>query len=147
MISKNIFLETGQRIAVLRGKVSQAEFAGRLGVDRQTVGRWEAGERLPDGMSLLKFMKEFDADVNYILTGIDSAAHARLQALQTRISAGVDSGQDHATVVAAERVRTAAQRREADLLKQFQRADESGKKLIEGTAALAAKSSKKGSEK
>lgn len=142
MSSANIYFSMGQRIAELRGEMSQAAFAEELGVDRKTIGRWEAGERLPDGMSLLKFMKQFNADVNYILTGIDSAAHARLQALQTRISEGVNSGQDHASVVSAERVRTAAQRREADLLKQFQRADESGKKLIEGTAALAAKSNK-----
>lgn len=139
----NIYFSTGQRIAELRGEMSQAAFAEELGVDRKTIGRWEAGERLPDGMSLLKFMKQFNADVNYILTGIDSAAHVRLQALQAGITAGVDSGQDHTSVATAERVRTAAQRREADLLKQFQRADESGKKLIEGTAALAAKSSKK----
>jgi DNA-binding transcriptional regulator YiaG len=33
----------GQRVRELRGDASQANFAERLGVDRKTVGRWEAG--------------------------------------------------------------------------------------------------------
>jgi len=64
------FAAVGLRIAELRGTLAQAEFAERLNVDRKTVGRWEAGERLPDGSSLLKLMTEFGADVNYILTGL-----------------------------------------------------------------------------
>lgn len=66
---KNKFEAAGNRIAELRGSMTQAEFATRLGVDRKTVVRWEAGERLPDGASLLALMTEFGADVNYILTG------------------------------------------------------------------------------
>lgn len=38
-------------------------------MNRKTVERWESGERLPDGQSLLALMKECGADVNYILTG------------------------------------------------------------------------------
>lgn len=64
-----IFLAAGQRILELRGGLTQAEFAARLGVDRKTVVGWEAGKRLPDGTSLLKLMTEFGADVNYILMG------------------------------------------------------------------------------
>lgn len=62
-------LLAGARIKALRGEMSQAEFCARLGVDRKTVSGWEAGKRLPDGDSLLKLMREFSADVNYILTG------------------------------------------------------------------------------
>lgn len=126
-----------------RLQLTQPDVADLLDVGKTTVINWEKGASTPDATQLAK-LSAAGADVIYILTGIDSAAHARLQALQTRISEGVDSGQDHASMVNAERVRTAAQRREADLIKQFQRADEAGKKLIEGTAALAAKSSKKG---
>ncbi|MFY1933603.1 helix-turn-helix transcriptional regulator [Achromobacter xylosoxidans] len=50
--------------------MTQAHFAEQLGVDRKTVVRWEAGERLPDGASLLKLVEVFSADVNYILTGV-----------------------------------------------------------------------------
>lgn len=64
------FVDAGRRIAELRGTLTQARFAEQLGVDRKTVVRWEAGERLPDGASLLKLVEVFSADVNYILTGV-----------------------------------------------------------------------------
>lgn len=63
------FQDAGGRIAELRGELTKQDFALRLGVDRKTVERWEAGERLPDGSKLLRLMTEFGADVNYILTG------------------------------------------------------------------------------
>ena len=49
--------------------MKQSEFAERLGVNRQTVSRWEAGERLPDGSGLLRMREAFGADINVILTG------------------------------------------------------------------------------
>lgn len=49
--------------------MKQSEFAEKLGVNRQTVGRWEAGERLPDGSGLLRMREAFGADLNVILTG------------------------------------------------------------------------------
>lgn len=63
------YVAVGQRIKALRGAMTQADFAARLGVDRKTVVRWEAGERLPDGGSLLALAREFEADVHDILTG------------------------------------------------------------------------------
>lgn len=59
----------GRRIEGLRGNLSQAEFAARLGVDRKTVGTWERGERLPDTRALLGLWGEFDADPAWVLTG------------------------------------------------------------------------------
>ena len=73
---KNNFESAGKRIAELRGGLTQAEFAARIAVDRKTVVRWEAGERLPDGASLFALMTEFGADVNYILTGQRSQTEA-----------------------------------------------------------------------
>ena len=143
MSEQKIYLETGQRIADLRGDLTQAAFAQRLEVDRKTVVGWEAGKRLPDGTSLLKLMTEFDADVNYILTGIGSAAKARLDEKQRRISEAVDKGLEYEAVVSGERAHDAAQRKEIELLKRYRLADESGKKLIEGTAALAAQADKR----
>lgn len=69
MSGANNFFETGARIRELRGDLSQAEFAQRIGVDRKTVVRWEAGERLPDGTSLLALMQVFGASASYLLTG------------------------------------------------------------------------------
>ena len=69
-----IFLETGARIRELRGDISQAEFAERIGVDRKTVVRWEGGERLPDGKSLLALMQVFGGSASYLLTGNEGGA-------------------------------------------------------------------------
>jgi len=74
------FFDAGRRIAELRGTLTQAQFAERLGVDRKTVVNWEAGERLPDGASLLRLIEVFAADVNYILTG----ERSRQEALNSR---------------------------------------------------------------
>lgn len=68
-MGEEIFFEVGARIAALRGAMKQSEFAERLGVNRQTVSRWEAGERLPDGSGLLRMREAFGADINVILTG------------------------------------------------------------------------------
>lgn len=59
----------GLRIEKLRGRLSQADFSARLGVDRKTVGTWERGERLPDTKALLSLLAEFDADPTWVLTG------------------------------------------------------------------------------
>ncbi|HQR97597.1 MULTISPECIES: helix-turn-helix transcriptional regulator [unclassified Polaromonas] len=79
MSHDEIFFEAGQRIAELRGDLTQAAFAERLGVDRKTVVGWEAGKRLPDGSSLLALARQFGADVNYILTGRAEVAAGALQ--------------------------------------------------------------------
>lgn len=68
-MSEEIFFEVGARIAALRGAMKQSEFAEQLGVNRQTVGRWEAGERLPDGSGLMRMYEVFGADITYLLTG------------------------------------------------------------------------------
>lgn len=64
-----IFFEVGARIAALRGAMKQSEFAERLGVTRNSINRWEAGARLPDGSCLLRMATEFGASVDHILTG------------------------------------------------------------------------------
>lgn len=82
-----IFLETGSRIRDLRGVISQAEFAERLGVDRKTVVRWEAGERLPDGKSLLALMQVFGASASHLLMGSEGGAQLADAAEQVLIDA------------------------------------------------------------
>lgn len=63
------FMDIGRRVMALRGAQTQAELAAKLGVDRKTIVRWEAGERLPDGGSLLSLAKLCGADLNLLLTG------------------------------------------------------------------------------
>lgn len=69
MSEHEIFLDVGERITKLRGKLTQAGFAQRLGVSRSSVEGWEAGKRLPDGSSLLRMREAFGADINVLLTG------------------------------------------------------------------------------
>lgn len=68
-VGEEIFFEVGARIASVRGAMKQSDFAEKLGVNRQTVSRWEAGERLPDGSSLLRMREAFGADINVLLDG------------------------------------------------------------------------------
>lgn len=61
--------QIGARIKLLRGRLTQAAFADRLGLERKTVGRYESGERAPDALALARLMAEFDADPAWVLTG------------------------------------------------------------------------------
>ena len=79
MSEVEIFFEAGQRIAKLRGKLTQAGFAQRLGVSRSSVEGWEAGKRLPDGSSLLRMREAFGADINVLLDGKEGGAAPALR--------------------------------------------------------------------
>lgn len=60
----------GTRLREARGQMTQSEFSARLGVHRKTVERWESGDRIPDGESLLSLKREFGIDPGWLLTGI-----------------------------------------------------------------------------
>ncbi len=59
----------GVRLRTSLGQMTQAEFAERIGVHRKTVERWESGERIPDGESLLALKQEFGVEPGWLLTG------------------------------------------------------------------------------
>ena len=40
-------IEIGQRIKLLRGNMSQAEFANKLGITKSSLAMYERGERIP----------------------------------------------------------------------------------------------------
>lgn len=65
----------GERLRAVRGRLTQAAFADRLGLERKTVGRYEAGERAPDALALMRLMSEFGADPAWVLTGAGAAPH------------------------------------------------------------------------
>lgn len=73
----------GKRLVALRGGASQRAFATELGIAVNTLGRYERGERLPDGEVLVK-LRERGADLNWLLTGasiatVDTAFSERVQ--------------------------------------------------------------------
>ncbi|WP_091571152.1 helix-turn-helix domain-containing protein [Oryzisolibacter propanilivorax] len=120
MSEEKEFAAAGRRIRALRGETTQSAFAERLGVNRKTVERWEAGERLPDGQSLLALMTVCGADVNYILTGQRSQAAAPPSALPPRVRA---------------------------LVQNYEATDEEGRRHIERAADLEAQSAAAGRKK
>lgn len=68
-MAENIFFEVGKRIRALRGDLTQAGIAKRLGVSSKTIEGWEAGVSLPSGSSLLRMREVFGVDINVLLTG------------------------------------------------------------------------------
>lgn len=86
MPPENPHVEVGRRIAQARGQLTQAEFAARLNVDRKTVVRWESGDRLPDGASLIALWSAFGIEAGWLLTGGGAAP-----ALSARETALLDS--------------------------------------------------------
>lgn len=60
----------GERIKKLRGTIPQDEFSKRIEVHKNTVGRWERGERSPDSADLNKILSKFpDVNPTWLLTG------------------------------------------------------------------------------
>ncbi|WP_460418895.1 helix-turn-helix domain-containing protein [Pseudomonas sp. microsymbiont 2] len=59
----------GERIAQLRGAMKIGDFAECLGVNRKTITRWEAGEALPDGSSLVALHESFGVSPTWVLLG------------------------------------------------------------------------------
>jgi len=59
----------GDRLRQVRGDLSQVAFAERLGVDKNSVGRYERDERQPDADYLRRIHLEFVVSVDWLLTG------------------------------------------------------------------------------
>lgn len=63
----------GQRIGAVRAreKLSQAEFADRLGFSRRSLMSWESGQADPPTTVLIQMRKQFDVAPEWILLGAD----------------------------------------------------------------------------
>ena len=61
--------EIGVRVADVRGNLKQGEFAIKIGVHKNTVGRIERGEYTPDGDFLQALYREFGISPTWVLTG------------------------------------------------------------------------------
>lgn len=57
-----------KNIKSVRGDLTQAMFAKKVGVSKMTVQRWEAGTRLPCADDLLK-MQQFGISIDWLLSG------------------------------------------------------------------------------
>lgn len=58
-----------ERLKIVRGKMSQAEFAERLGIHKNTLGNYERGQSSPDFGLLLSVCTVFGVSPDWLLTG------------------------------------------------------------------------------
>ncbi len=63
------FISIGNRIKLLRGKLSQAKFAEKLGTSLRAYQLYEAGDRAPKEPTLQKIAQICDVTVDWLLTG------------------------------------------------------------------------------
>lgn len=115
------FFHGHSRLAEERAKIwsTQQEAADFFGVSRVTWGQCERGNATPNG-DVLAGLAQQGADVLYILTGVPSRPAAPIDELPSRVRA---------------------------LVSNYQAAPEAGKRIIEGTASLAAQSAPRGKDK
>lgn len=65
-----VFLSFAERLKLIRGATSQSEFAETLGIGLRTYSRYENEERMPDLNTILEIHKNFDVNLNWLITGI-----------------------------------------------------------------------------
>jgi transcriptional regulator with XRE-family HTH domain len=59
----------GARIALIRGKMTQAEFSEKLGISRKTLIRYEKNESDPSASFLQALISDFGVDPRWLLIG------------------------------------------------------------------------------
>lgn len=62
-------MDIAERIKLVRGKISQDDFAQRIGVHKSSLGRYERGESVPDSNFLSTICLEFGIYPQWILLG------------------------------------------------------------------------------
>ncbi len=62
-------LQVGERLKKVRGNLSQTAFAKELGLDRQSIARYESGNRVIDANVIFILMVKFNIDPTWLLTG------------------------------------------------------------------------------
>jgi len=62
-------MHIGERIKTIRGKMSQKDFAARIGVGQRSIHDWEAGKASPGARALAAIHKVFNVNVHWLLTG------------------------------------------------------------------------------
>ena len=62
----------GNRIKEVRGGLFQKDFAKKIGVSLGAVQHWENDDTYPNGIALKKIKEEFNVDINWLLTGVES---------------------------------------------------------------------------
>ncbi len=72
----------GDRLRAIRGEVTVAEFAAKLGVHKNTLARYERGDSSPDGALLAKIALDFKVSASWLLLGEGAPVEKSLGALE-----------------------------------------------------------------
>ena len=59
----------GEKLKKLRGSETQTIFGARFGISRNTVMRYESGERQPDAGFIAAICKEYGINAHWLITG------------------------------------------------------------------------------
>lgn len=59
----------GDRLRIVRGSITQAEFARRFAVSNRTLGLYERNVTAPDAKFLGKIASDLDVDLNWLVLG------------------------------------------------------------------------------
>jgi transcriptional regulator with XRE-family HTH domain len=62
-------MSIGNRIKQVRGGLSREDFAAKLSIDKSSIQRYENDENIPKGDVLQKIHKQFNVNINWLLTG------------------------------------------------------------------------------
>jgi transcriptional regulator with XRE-family HTH domain len=83
-------MDIGERIKEIRGTATQEEFAGKLGVHKNTISRWERGERIPDANNLARILEVYQ-EINpaWLITGAGEIKRRQVEA--TRFVQNIDN--------------------------------------------------------
>lgn len=68
-MTQDAYSELGSRLKLVRKDFTQQAFADRLGTDKNTIGRYERGERLPDSAFLCRLHSLTGVSLDWLLTG------------------------------------------------------------------------------
>lgn len=101
MKQRSIFAE---RFLKLRGEQTQAEFADYLGISRQTVGFYEAGQRTPDAMNLRRIAEVCNVSADWLIGLTDNPSIQNdIRIAQKTLGISADSAENLAKIAKAKR--------------------------------------------
>lgn len=100
-------VELGKRLAEIRGRRSQVEFANLLAVHKNTLARYETGERMPDTV-FLSALAVLGVNIHWLITGLGARYAPVANIVQSgRVNELAGESYQQAIVPAVEYVRIA----------------------------------------
>ncbi len=88
-------VEIGKRLKELRGDKNQRDFAeNELGIAPNTLGKYERGERLPDGLVLLR-LAAMGVNLHWLMTGAESGLPATARDVGVSYAIGREAERIH----------------------------------------------------